>query len=129
MDRRPILHRRSFSVRSLNSKLFLSILILFVVIALSCGIGFAEEMNNAKVEIIAAPKSGTGPMWVRLEPKIKNIEPVKFEWLFGDGQESAEMAPPPHFYAGGKYNVMLEVTDKTGKKYTAGITVDAASAG
>lgn len=129
MDRRPMPHRRSSSVRSLNSKLFLSIPILLIVIALTCGTVFSEERKDAKVEIIAAPKSGKGPMIVHLEPKIKNLEPVKFEWLFGDGQESAEMVPPPHYYEAGKYNVMLEVTDRTGKKYTAGISVDAASPG
>ncbi|MBI5212076.1 MAG: hypothetical protein HY957_01725 [Nitrospirae bacterium] len=110
--------------------MFFSILILFAAIALTCGIVFSEERNDAKVEIIAAPKSGKGPMIVHLEPKIKNLEgPVRFEWLFGDGQESAEMVPPPHYYEAGKYNVMLEVTDGRGKKYTAGISVDAASPG
>ena len=85
---------------------------------------------SAMVEIIAVPKSGMGPMWVHFKPKMIGIEdPVSFQWLFGDGQESANKMPPAHYYDMGRYNVMLEVTDKSGKKYTAGITVDSASPG
>ncbi|HAK89052.1 MAG: hypothetical protein A2X55_12180 [Nitrospirae bacterium GWB2_47_37] len=92
--------------------------------------GKSEEKMSAMVEIVAAPKSGMGPMWVHLKPKMKGIEePISFQWLFGDGEESADKMPPAHYYDMGRYNVMLEVTDKAGKKYTAGITIDSASPG
>lgn len=94
------------------------------------GIGLGAEQSGAMVEIIAAPKSGNGHMWVYLEPKIKNIkDPVKFEWSFGEGEESTEMLPKPHYYEFGRFAVVLEVTDKTGKRYTASVTVDAATPG
>ncbi|MCL4456463.1 MAG: PKD domain-containing protein [Nitrospirae bacterium] len=85
---------------------------------------------SAMVEIIAVPKSAMGPIWVHFKPKLREIDdPVSFQWLFGDGQESSDKMPPAHYYDMGRYNVMLEVTDKSGKKYTAGITVDSASPG
>jgi len=113
-------------VLSLGSD-FLRVVFLLLVVMIYCGIGLAADHGDVRVEITAVPNSGKAPMCVHLEPKIGGLEkPIKFEWSFGDGQESTKMAPPPHYYAGGKYNVVLEVMDQTGKKYTAGITVDAA---
>jgi len=69
-------------------------------------------------------------MWVRVEPRVNNLrEPLKFCWYFGDGQESKDAVPKPHFYDFGKYNLLLEVTDKNGKTYTASIVIDAALPG
>ena len=126
MDGRLILHRRLYLVLSLGSD-FLRVVFLFLAVMIYCGIGFAGDHRDVRVEIIAAPNPGKAPMCVHFEAKIGGLEePIKLEWSFGDGQESTKMAPPPHYYAGGKYNVVLEVIDRTGKKYTAGITVDAA---
>ncbi len=129
MDRRLTLHLRSSSVRNLNFNFFISVYIrvLAVIgaIIVSCGIGFAEEQKkDVKVEIIAVPTSESGTMWL-LEPKIKRLkEPLKFHWYFGDGEESSEQAPPPHYYEYGKCNVVLEVRDRDGRIYTASTTID-----
>ncbi|MCL4492961.1 MAG: PKD domain-containing protein [Nitrospirae bacterium] len=91
--------------------------------------GYAGE-KAAGIEIVAAPKTGKGPMWVHIEPKVNNLkEPLKFMWYFGDGNESEEMVPKPHYYDVGKFNLLLEVTEKTGKVYTASVTIDAVSPG
>ncbi|MBZ0155328.1 MAG: hypothetical protein K8I29_03825 [Alphaproteobacteria bacterium] len=90
----------------------------------------AAGEGNGGIEIIVVPKTGKGPMWVHVEPRVNNLkEPLKFRWYFGDGQESGEMYPKPHFYEVGKYNLVLEVTEQTGKVYTASATIDAASPG
>lgn len=95
------------------------------------GTSFAGEQKEGKgVEIVANPKSGTGPIWVSLKPKIKNLkEPLQFNWYFGDGEENTNRVPPPHFYKHGKSTVVLEVTDGNGKRYSASVTIDAASPG
>lgn len=82
------------------------------------------------LEIVAEPKAGFGPIWVNLRPEVQGIEePLSFEWSFGDGKISNEKNPEPHLFEFGKYSVVLEVCDKTGKKYTASVTVDASSPG
>jgi len=114
----------------LNSNFFFRIF-LFAGFALliSSGSSFAGQKDSV-VEISADSKSGKGPGWISLRPKIKNLkEPLKFNWSFGDGEESAEMIPQPHYYASGRYTVVLEVVDKTGKLHTASITVDPAYGG
>ena len=69
-------------------------------------------------------------MWVHLKPVVNGLkEPLKFHWYFGDGQESMAMVPKPHHYESGRYDVILEVTDKAGKTFTAGIDIDAAYPG
>ena len=114
----------------MNSNFFLGIF-LFAGFALliNSGISFAGQKDST-VEISSTSRSGKGPGWVYLRPKIRNLkEPLKFNWSFGDGQESAEMIPQPHYYPSGRYSVVLEVADKTGKLHTASITIDADSQG
>lgn len=102
---------------------------LFVAVVAISGISLAGE-GEAGIEIVANPKSGKGPMWVYIEPRVNNLkEPLKFTWSFGDGEESAEMIPKPHYYDFGKFNLVLEITDKEGKVYTASVTIDAVSPG
>jgi len=112
----------------LNSNTFLGIF-LFTALAVLIGYGLSfAEQKNFHVEITANPKSGQGPMWVHLKPKVANLkEPLKFRWFFGDGEESNERIPQPHQYQPGRYYVALEVTDRAGKLYTASITVEAFS--
>lgn len=82
------------------------------------------------LEIVAEPKAGFGPIWVNLKPEMRGIEgPLSFEWFFGDGKMSNEKNPEPHLFEFGRYSVVLEVTDKKGKLYTASVTVDASSPG
>lgn len=129
MDRGLTPLRRSSSAQSLSSNHCCLALLLFILIAVPV-IGFAGEQRDVIVEIVATPKSGNGPMWVRLKPEISNLEDLaKVGWSFGDGQESTEMIPKPHYYNFGRYNAILEVTYKSGKKYTASITIDASSPG
>lgn len=108
---------------------FFRILILSFILVAGYSHLFAGE-RNSQVEISAEPKSGISPLLVNIKPVLKNVQmPAKFEWYFGDGKYSTDMIPKPHLYGGGKYNVLLKVTDKTGKKYSASITVNVADRG
>jgi len=90
-----------------------------------------ELGGKESVMIIATPKSGIGPFTVRLKPVIneKLREPVRYLWWFGDGEESMDEYPPPHYYDIGRYSVVLEVTDDRGKHYSASVTINARSPG
>ncbi|OIO29419.1 MAG: hypothetical protein COW90_03365 [Nitrospirae bacterium CG22_combo_CG10-13_8_21_14_all_44_11] len=104
-------------------------LLIGFTLLIGSGISFAGQKDGV-VEISSDSKAGKGPGWVHLRPKIRNLKgPLKFNWSFGDGEESAEMIPLPHYYESGRYTVVLEIMDKTGKLHTASITVDAASQG
>jgi len=101
-------------------------MLIFLVLIVALQGGFAEETTKAGVEILAVPKEGKGPLRVYLEPQVNNLKgPLKFHWYFGDGKESEEIVPKRHYYEFGKYNLMLEVTDREGKMYTAAINIDA----
>jgi len=92
--------------------------------------GRAEEPCDTRVEIIADLLSGRAPIIVNLRAKLLNLkEPATYKWAFGDGQVSTKKVPGPHYYPGGKYNVVLEVIEATGKKYSSSITIDSASPG
>ena len=121
----------------MNSNFFPGIFLFAgVALIINSGISFAGQSErfvtekDSMVEISSDSKSEKGLGWVHLRPKIRNLKgPLKFNWSFGDGEESVEMIPQPHYYASGRYTVVLEVMDKTGKMHTASITVDAASQG
>jgi hypothetical protein len=90
------------------------------------GSGSAAESDPC-LEIVASPRTGHGPLLVRLEPKVRHLrEPLQFQWYFGDGQESAEAVPEPHNYAFGKYNLVLKVVDGEGRVCTAGVYIESA---
>lgn len=128
MEGKPAMRQRLFWGLSLNFKLLIILSLIFT--AICSGVGFAEEMRNTWIEIIADPPEGQAPMKVHLEPKLVNLRtPATFKWSFGDGEESAKMVPGWHLFKGGKYNVTLEVVDTIGKKYTASVTINAALPG
>lgn len=90
-----------------------------------------NQAGNEPVMIVASPKSGIGPLTVRLKPVINETlkGPVEYQWWFGDGEQSHEAIPQPHYYDLGSYNVVLKVKDSTGKVCTASITIDSVRAG
>jgi hypothetical protein len=92
------------------------------------GIGAAER--NLCLEVIAEPKTGTGPLLVHLEPRVNHLrEPLTFLWYFGDGEESSEAVPEAHRYPFGKYNLVLKVVDREGMVCTAGVHIESALPG
>ncbi|OGR19852.1 MAG: hypothetical protein A2X81_14685 [Desulfobacterales bacterium GWB2_56_26] len=83
-----------------------------------------------KVEILAIPRKGMGPMDVQFEAIVTELQgTIRFRWHFGDGEESCDKVPPPHLYQAGQYSVVLEAVDVSGRRYTASIGIDAASPG
>jgi len=103
---------------------------LCVVLAAALpGSGCAAESGPC-LEIVASPRTGPGPLLVRLESKVRHLrEPLQFQWYFGDGQESAEAVPEPHNYVFGKYNLVLKVVDGEGRVCTAGVYIESALPG
>ena len=122
------MRQRSLWGRSLSSRVLL--IFPLVLTAICPGVGCAEDLGKTRVEIVADPPGGRGPLKVYLEPDLVNLPtPARFKWSFGDGGESSEKVPGLHLFEGGRYDVVLEVTDANGKKYTASITVNAALPG
>lgn len=122
MDKVQALPQRLCLERNLNSKFLLYYVILLISATVLCEYGFA-------LDIIVVTKKIGGSVVAYFEPDTRDIErPVEFKWLFGDGLESSEVVPAPHYYnAGGIYNVLIGVTNKAGKMYTASVTIDVAS--
>jgi len=62
------------------------------------------------------PKEGQD---IYFEPRIAGgISPFSYEWDFGDGNTSTEVAPAHTYQAEGSYNVSLKVTDDRGNTDT-----------
>ena len=103
---------------------------LWIVLAPALpGTGSAAESDPC-LEVVATPRTGIGPLLVRLEPKVHRLrEPLQFRWYFGDGQESAEAVPESHNYEFGKYNLVLKVVDGEGRVCTAGVYIESALPG
>ena len=114
----------------MNFKLpLLSWLLSSTFLAIHPAMAFAEGQNT-RVEIVADPPGGRGPLKVHLEPNTVNLKaPARYKWSFGDGGESDAMVPGLHVFEGGRYDVVLEVIDANGRKYTASVTIDAALSG
>ena len=75
---------------------------LVIALILTAGNGFclekkpSGEAGKVTVRIVAVPKSGVGPLKVRFEPVVKNLQkPIKLRWFFGDGDESTKTFPLP----------------------------------
>jgi hypothetical protein len=50
--------------------------------------------------------------------------PLRFRWSFGNGEEWEGGEPPPQRYDGGRYDVILTVTDADGRARGTSLTVD-----
>ncbi len=56
---------------------------------------------------------------IRFDPDIGGgISPFSYEWDFGDGDTSTEVAPTHEYKSDGNYNVTLKVTDDQGQTAT-----------
>jgi len=99
-------------------------------LAVWSGVGWTEEHGDIRVEIIADPPTGQAPLKAYLKPNLINLKgPASFRWSFGDGTGSTKMVPGFHLFPGGSYDVILEVVDTNGKKYTASFSIKAALSG
>ena len=77
-------------------------------------------------EIVVTPtKVGTAPLRVSFQAKSMGLEePLTYSWFFGDGNESALKEPPARTYGVGRFNVLLTIIDKNGKKAKASVTIE-----
>lgn len=85
-----------------------------------------EIEDRPEVTIIVTPqKSGTAPLKVYFKARTKGLDgPLRFYWVFGDSSESDLQEPGLRVYGVGRFNVILTVIDKNGKKYSASVTIE-----
>lgn len=57
------------------------------------------------------------------------VSPLKFHWDLGNEQVWEGQHVPPQAYDFGRYNVILSVTDATGRTRRASLTIDASAPG
>lgn len=74
-----------------------------------------EHENNRLALMMVSLRAET----VRLTP------PLRFHWSLGNGREWEGMQPPPQMYMGGRYDVILTVTDAVGRVRKASVKIDA----
>jgi PKD repeat protein len=76
------------------------------------------QLQQAELDVNFSASSRTVKVGqnVRFDPDIGGgISPFSYEWDFGDGETSTEVAPGHEYKSDGNYNVTLKVTDDKGQ--------------
>ncbi len=76
------------------------------------------QLQQAELDVNFSASSRTVKVGqsVRFDPDIGGgISPFSYEWDFGDGETSTEVAPGYEYKSDGNYNVTLKVTDDKGQ--------------
>lgn len=82
------------------------------------------DCPDFNVSVKPSATNGPAPMTVEFEAEV-SVEPVSYQWNFGDGASSSE-AKPQHTYANpGVYTVTLTATDECGRTQSASVTIEA----
>jgi len=79
------------------------------------------------VSIVATHEKIVTPlMSVSLRAETVGLtQPLRYHWSLGNGKEWEGMQPPPQMYVGGRYDVILTVTDAVGRVRKASVKIDA----
>jgi len=73
------------------------------------------EQAELDVTFTASKKAVKAGQDIRFDPRIGGgISPYSYEWDFGDGSTSTDVAPTHAYKSEGNYNVTLKVTDDRG---------------
>ena len=79
----------------------------------------SQDINNTSVPLSLL--EGIRDVFM---PRLKNmLEPLRFEWAFGDGSTSEDRIPPVHSYEPGRYTAVLTVTTQDAQVFTASRTI------
>lgn len=100
------------------------------VLSHSAVVTLAVTCPGFSVAIQAQPISGPAPLTAALNARISAVHSYpagdyRYQWDFGDGGSSAEIAPVHTWQKPGKYTVMLKITDPCGAVANASAVVEA----
>lgn len=86
---------------------------------------------QGSVRIVPSHDSeNSSSMVVSMRAEVVDMDPpLRFHWHLGNGREWHGAEPPPQIYIVGRYDVILTVTDATGRVRRASMNVDAQSHG
>lgn len=80
--------------------------------------------SKPAVRILAAPAIGL-PTRYSLRAETAGLKPpLRFHWSLGNGTEWEGPKPPPQSYDGGRYNVIVTVTDADGHVGKTSLTIE-----
>lgn len=101
---------------------FLATLLCACFVAASAG----QAKQHQSVSIVATHgPAGGKQMTFTFSAQTRGMAPpLRFHWSFGDGREWEGNEPPPQRYVGGRYDVVLVVTDAGGLAKVASLTID-----
>jgi len=101
---------------------FLALLLCACFVA--AGAGQAKQHQSVSIVAVHGPAGGK-QMTVTFSAETRGMAPpLRFRWSFGDGREWEGNEPPPQQYVGGRYDIMLTVTDADGLAKVASLTID-----
>lgn len=104
---------------------FLALLLYACFVAASAG--QAKQHQSVSIVAIYGPAGGK-QVAVTFSAETRGMTPpLQFHWSFGNGAVWEGNEPLPQRYVGGRYNVMLTVTDADGLTRQASLTVDVES--
>jgi len=90
--------------------------------------GAAAAMHEAapSVSIVAEyPRTNQPPKLVAFHAETTGlIPPLRFHWNLGNGREWKGPKPPPQSYDGGRYDIIVTVTDVDGRVRNTSLTLD-----
>ncbi len=82
--------------------------------------------KHLSVSIVATHENTKSPP-VKISLRAVTIglrPPLRFHWSLGEGREWEGAEPPPQSYDGGRYDIILTVTDADGQIKKASVAVD-----
>ena len=83
---------------------------------------FLERETGIQVQITAA-STGAAPETFSFRAETGGSSPAETTWNFGDGLVSRSAAPTKQYLVGGRYSVVVTVSDATGNVGTATTTI------
>ena len=90
--------------------------------------GAAAAMHEAapSVSIVAEyPRTNQPPKLVAFRAEATGLmPPLRFHWNLGNGKEWEGPKPPPQSYDGGRYDVIVTVTDADGFVRNTSLAID-----
>lgn len=101
---------------------FLALLLCACFVAASAG----QSKQHQSVRVVALhDPAGGKPMSVTFRAETREMKPpLRFHWSFGNGREWNGAEPPPQHFDGGRYDVIVAVTDADGLVSTTSLTID-----
>mgnify|MGYP001561872056 CR=1 FL=1 len=101
---------------------FLALLLCACFVAASAG--HSKQHQSVNVVAVHGPAGGKSTTVTFSAETREMTPPLRFHWSLGNGNEWEGPKPPPQNYGGGRYDVIVTVTDSDGLVRKASLTVD-----